>query len=319
MKNKISILLLSILALVGCKCKSNEETEPFQALSFPNVSIPTMLTDTDAKAKYYVDHFWDGFLEMSGQYPSDSLLVSGVKKEDVEQAFVNYVVAIDGLRPQISEASLASFWNKLVLAQQKDANSNVLETIIRLAEKYLYDPNSPFRDEDYYFFFANGASNYEGLSPDVRGRYKYEATKCSLNRTGTKAADFKFADKRGAIRNLYSVKANYTLLFFTNPGCLACMDIITVLKEDPQISLLISSGQLAVVNIYIDEDIDEWKKYMPIYPENWYNGFDPSGTIRHEGLYNVRAIPSLYLLDSDKIVIMKDAPENKIFNALTQL
>jgi len=30
----------------------------------------------------------------------------------------------------------------------------------------------------------------------------------------------------------------------------------------------------------------------------------------------VRAIPSLYLLDKDKRVIMKDAPENKLFNYL---
>ena len=109
-----------------------------------------------------------------------------------------------------------------------------------------------------------------------------------------------------------------TLLFFSNPGCEACMNIINVLKEEPKISQMISGGQLAVVNIYIDEDISEWRSYMPVYPDEWYNGFDPDLAIRTEKLYDVRAIPSLYLLDAEKRVIMKDAPENRLFNFLAQ-
>jgi hypothetical protein len=58
---------------------------------------------------------------------------------------------------------------------------------------------------------------------------------------------------------------------------------------------------------------------MPIYPDKWYNGFDPDLVIRGESLYNVRAIPSLYLLDEDKTVLMKDAPEKKVFDYLNRL
>jgi hypothetical protein len=58
---------------------------------------------------------------------------------------------------------------------------------------------------------------------------------------------------------------------------------------------------------------------MPIYPEEWYNGFDPDFAIRNETLYNVRAIPSLYLLDKDKTVLLKDAPEDRIFAAIAGL
>ena len=77
---------------------------------------------------------------------------------------------------------------------------------------------------------------------------------------------------------------------------------------------MISAGNLAVLNIYIDEDIAAWRDYMPVYPEEWYNGFDPDYVIRTDMLYNVRAIPSLYLLDEDKTVIMKDAPESRVFS-----
>ena len=41
--------------------------------------------------------------------------------------------------------------------------------------------------------------------------------------------------------------------------------------------------------------------------------------IRNEELYSVRAIPSLYLLDEEKRVILKDAPENKMMHYLVNL
>jgi hypothetical protein len=58
---------------------------------------------------------------------------------------------------------------------------------------------------------------------------------------------------------------------------------------------------------------------MPVYPEQWYNGYDPDMVIRNELLYDVRAIPSLYLLDRKKNVIFKDAPEQKVFSYLENL
>ena len=119
--------------------------------------------------------------------------------------------------------------------------------------------------------------------------------------------------------SLYDIKSELTLLFFSNPGCAACKEIIDVLNNDSVISGLIAEGTMSVLNIYIDEDLDAWRSYMSIYPENWYNGFDPDLVIRGEELYNVRAIPSLYLLDRDKTVIMKDAPEAKVFDYLSRL
>ena len=139
-----------------------------------------------------------------------------------------------------------------------------------------------------------------------------------MNRVGTKAADFRFEDKNGIVRRLYDIKADFTVLFFSNPGCEACKEIILSLKEMPQVDKMIAARKIAVLNIYIDEDLEAWRSYMPIYPENWYNGFDPDFVIRMDQLYNVRAIPSLYLLDKDKTVIMKDAVTGNVIDFLNR-
>ena len=307
---------MTLLAVLAAGCGQNRKAEQFQALPFPDVKIPAMLTDNADMAEYLAMHYWDGLADPSRTYPCDSLLVSGVKRTDVEQRFADWNAVLGMVSRSSADKAVNSLYEKVLACEMKDTSSNVLETFVSLAEKYFYDPNSPVRNEDNYHVLARRLASYEGFDEAMRGKYAYEARMTGLNRTGTIATDFRFADRNGRIHTLHDIKAPMTLLFFSNPGCDACMEIIKVLSGHEGIASMIADGRLAVLNIYIDEDIQAWREYMPIYPEQWYNGFDPDLVIRGETLYNVRAIPSLYLLDHEKRVILKDAPENLVFETL---
>lgn len=308
--------VLTVSLLLSC---GQRKKETFSPLSFPEMTPPGMMTDAQDRADWLARHYWDGITDPSRSYPSDSVLMSGVRKTEVEQRFSNWVSVLEMVHHKTAVNSAAALCDKALACESTDTASNVLETFTGLVEKYLYDPNSPFRNEDIYGAYISRLAIWNGLSPEMKGKYEREAALCALNSIGTKAADFRFADKMGRMRNLYDIDAPLTLLFFSNPGCDACMNIINVLKGEPRIAELIDSKKLAVVNIYIDEDIAAWRSYMPIYPEEWYNGFDPDLVIRTETLYDVRAIPSLYLLDAEKTVIMKDAPEQRVFEYLSRL
>lgn len=303
----------AVLIVAGC---GQRKAEQFQALPFPDVLPPAMMEDPQDRAEYMAQNMWNSLTDPSRTYPCDSLLVSGVRRTDVEQKFANWTQVLGMSSRPVAEKSVSRLYDRALACEKKDTSSNVFETFASLVDKYLFDPNSPLRDEDLYGAYASRLAAYEGYTEVQKEKYARDARLCALNKVGTKAADFRFADRRGKIRTLYGVEAPYMLLFFSNPGCEACMSIINVLKEDPQISGMISSGRLKVLNIYIDEDLDAWRSYMPVYPEEWYNGFDPDFVIRNETLYNVRAIPSLYLLDSEKTVLLKDAPENRMFEYL---
>ena len=315
--NRISfITILTLLLAVGC---GKKKAEQFTALPFPDITLPGMIQNQQDAADYYALHMWDKLADPDRTYPSDSLLVSGVKKSDVEQRYANWLAILDMVSLKTSEKAIDRLYDKALSCERKDSTSNVFETFTSLAEKYLYDPNSPLRNEERYLHYAENLASYEGYSQIVRDRYASEVKGCSLNRIGTQAADFSFADSKGRITSLHDIKAPYTLLFFSNPGCEACMAIIEMLKGEQKVTEMVSSGFLAVVNVYIDEDIQAWMDYMPIYPAEWHNGFDQDQVIRTEGLYSVRAIPSLYLLDNEKRVILKDAPENVMMNHLMNL
>ncbi|MBR5300797.1 MAG: DUF5106 domain-containing protein [Bacteroidales bacterium] len=317
MKGRISILFVFAALAVGCG--QGKKAEQFKALPFPDTTPPGMMTEPQSIAEYMAVNYWNGITDPSRAYPSDSLLVSGVLKSDVEQKFANWTMLLDMVTLSVADKAVGKLYDRAVACERQDTSSNVFETFTSLAGKYLYDPNSPLRNEDHYNSFARRLSACDLVEPSLRGKYRYEAEMTSLNRMGTMAADFRFSDKNGRMHTLHGIEAPMTLLFFSNPGCEACMNIIQILKGDQTISSMIASGDLAVVNIYIDEDLQSWREYMPIYPEEWYNGFDPDLVIRTDNLYSVRAIPSLYLLDKDKKVIMKDAPENKLFNYLNNI
>lgn len=308
--------LCVIVSVVSC---GQRHDDAFQPRPFPNVAVPVMITGQEESVSFLAEHFWDAFTDTSAVFPSDSVLVNGVRKTDVEQAYANYA-AVLGMAP-FDEAvrSVGLLFDRISAMESKDTSSNVFETLTDFTQRYLYDPNSPYRNEDLYYPFVKGLSESSFVPDEMKPAYGYDARMCALNRTGTKAADFSFCDKDGRRYSLYGINAEYIILFFSNPGCTACKEIIDVLDSDLVVADMIRTGKLAVLNIYIDSDLTEWYKYMPVYPDSWYNGYDPDAVIRTDVLYNVRAIPSLYLLDRDKTVLMKDAPQEVLFRWLDSL
>lgn len=307
------ILAAALSAACGTRQKASDDASAARFRPFPVVQIPGMYIDPEDRAAYFGEHFWDDFLSVSKTYRCDSLTVNGVSAEELESQFSTFVSIVEEEEIEIGMKSMESLFRKVEAFQTADTLSNVFEQFNRLTEKYLYDPNSPFRNEDLYLPYLRGLVSSPLTDPLMVPSYEHSARLCALNPVGSPAADFRFVDIGGRSHTLYGVNAEYTLLFFSNPGCTACKDIIDNLKGIQRIRDLQSEGRLAVVNVYIDEDVEAWRGYQEIYPKEWYNGYDPTFSIRTDLTYSVRAIPSLYLLDSEKNVIMKDAVEEKVF------
>jgi len=277
-----------------------------------------MLGRDDAR-NYFAEHFWEKYLSETWNYPSDTTMVRGVANKNLEEAVAGYITLLSSLPLETTEAYVRRFVGALISIEAGDTTSIVFDVIKKQYERYSYDPNSPVRDEDLYGIWASVMQNCSLVCESERERYAQDARLCLLNKRGTVATDFRFSYRDGRVGRMVQVHAPYTLLFFSNPGCTACKEIIEELSTNPEIVSMVKNGTLAVINIYIDEDMEGWLKYMPIYPTEWHNVFDADGAIRAEELYNVRAIPSLYLLNINKAVILKDADPGVLYNKLIEL
>lgn len=308
-------LCLCALLLLAVSCGGRKKAAPAaQDRAFPQVVIPAAYTDPDERISYAIEHYWDGFFGGDGK--TDSARVLGVPKGEVEQALANYIGVLGRASLPQARKAVSGLFDDLAAKQAADTSNRVYLAMTEMVARYLYDPNSPLRDEDLYLPFVQKMASSPLTREDMRTAYRYEAQMCALNPRGSVAPDFVITMKNGTQLSMHSVRAERTLLFFSNPGCHNCKEIIDALQADENILNLIREGRLAVLNIYIDEDLAAWRSYMPIYPKEWLNGYDAAHILRQDQLYCIRAIPSLYLLDTEKRILLKDAPLEKVQQAL---
>ncbi len=308
-------LCLCALLLLAVSCGGRKKAAPAaKDRAFPQVAIPAAYTDSDERISYAIEHYWDGFFGGDGR--TDSARVLGVPKGEVEQALANYIGVLGQTSLPQARKAVSGLFDALAAKQAADTSNRVYLAMTEMVARYLYDPNSPLRDEDLYLPFVQKMASSPLTREDMRTAYRYEAQMCALNPCGSVAPDFVITMKNGTQLSMHSVRAERTLLFFSNPGCHNCKEIIDALQADENILNLIREGRLAVLNIYIDEDLAAWRSYMPIYPKEWLNGYDAAHILRQDVLYNIRAIPSLYLLDAEKRILLKDAPLEKVQQAL---
>jgi len=66
--------------------------------------------------------------------------------------------------------------------------------------------------------------------------------------------------------------------------------------------------QLQVQVLAIDPwgDRAKWKAYQTELSDKWINGFDSDSKVLSFNLYDLKASPTIYLLDENKKVLLKD-------------
>ena len=83
------------------------------------------------------------------------------------------------------------------------------------------------------------------------------------------------------------------------------MEIISQIIHDSDISAHLNNGKLKILAIYTERNESVWNANKNLLPANWIVGKDISGITENE-IYDLKAMPTLYLLDKDKRVLMKD-------------
>ena len=259
--------------------------------------VPVSIIDPDEREQYLIHHFWDRFDF------ADSKLT--LKPAITEQAFVDYIHLL-GFLPEGETAD--PLRNTL---QRAERDSTMYRYFVSLMEKYFYDPNSPFRNEEHYIPVLNEIINSPLLEENERARYRFQLEMTLHNRVGEKANNFTFTLPSGESETLMDVESQYLLILFSNPGCSTCEAVTRRLDASSALNRAISMNSstrrmLTILTLYPDSDLDEWRAHLPQMPRHWLHGYDQGMAITRNRLYDIKAIPTIYLLDNNKKVILKD-------------
>lgn len=265
--------------------------------SFVLPDMPEELTDSDSRARYLVSHYWDRF-----DFSNESLIE---KPEITEQAFVDYINILYYVSFDEVKESLKS------TMKQAEVNAEMYNHFAFLFDKYLYEPDSPFRNDNFYIPVLEEIAKSPLLKVEDKERYSFQLQMSKKNRVGQAANDFTYTLASGESQKLSSLKSEYTILMFSDPDCGTCAQATRMLAESEVINkaLLLNSPSrvmLTILTVYPDDDVEGWKASLSAQPANWIHSYDKDMKIAVNKLYNIKAFPTLYLLDKNKKVILKD-------------
>ena len=177
----------------------------------------------------------------------------------------------------------------------------------------LHDPNSPARNDELYIPVLEALVSSPWLDRWERIAPQHDLRMASQNRIGRPANDFRYTTADGATRRMYDIRAEYLLLFINNPGCNMCKTVREAISASPMLNELIERGKLKVLALFPDEDLTEWQEYRPQIPARWINAYDKGCVVRDRELYDLKAIPALYLLDRVKRLYTTQADSSADF------
>lgn len=273
--------------------------------SFPFPEIPAMLTQPEERKAYLLEHYWDRFNF------GDTTLVNN--REVTEQGFVNQISLLaDGVTPEkVIRESLKNWCSRFMPEAQ------ARQVMMQLADDYLYNPNSPFYNEGLYGVYLETMLEVLPEEDARRSSFDFKLRLLRRNKVGDKATDFSYYLPDGQKKSLAatSARGNRLLLVFYDPECESCHEVLREMTADASLAEAVKAGRVTVLAVYTEGNQEAWKKGLADMPEGWIIGTDRQ-KVKEEALYDLKAMPSLYLLDGQKRVLLKDAPLSQIREVL---
>ena len=238
--------MITPVFISGCNFHRGTDTEkgPY---AFPYVSVPSMLTGQEA-AEYAASHYWNRYFDSVQVWSGISdTLVGGVTEAGMTQAVREYIMALWSIP---YNKALEAQRHLMSLAEEStvtDTSGHIYDFLVTVMESALWNPLSELRNEGFYIPVVESVLNTRRTGERYSGYYQQQLATCRNNAPGTFAADFTYTDANGRMHSLYDTHSEYTLLLFSNPGCPACREIISMLKGSSIINSMEQQGRLALL------------------------------------------------------------------------
>lgn len=264
----------------------------------PMPPVPSTLTTPTARAAYLLAHFWDAM-----DWNDSTLLAS---ESFMEQHFADYFVVL-----ALADSTTASYGVTTML-KQASVNQKATDCIADISSRYLYNHDSPMYQPVSYAVMVDAMLRLkQGLSDATRLRLEQDRRSLLANRPGTQATDFEFVTRSETSTRLSRHYGKPTILMFYDSDCEICAKIEGWLAGSENINRAIAEGRLQVIAIDIfTPERATWLEHARTLPSTWTVGYAP--TVDDEELYHVRATPSLYYLDPQGVITVRDADDATI-------
>ncbi|HOO42074.1 MAG TPA: DUF5106 domain-containing protein [Bacteroidales bacterium] len=302
-------LVLISAAIITTSCIRGNKEKESKPLIFQPPSVPVVIGSQEEAIHYQTVHYWDHFPF------EDSLCI--IQEGFADQVFTGYANLLQQADIKDARESIRRMMIKAgTAAEDPAARKKILLKFFSLTEYFFYHPNSPYRNDDILIPALEVVVAAPLLDSMEIQRPLYMLDIVRKNRPGDIAGDFSFiravrnfpfTDDPSNIENLHDLKSDFILIMFINLGCPSCNQVKEEILHSEPVKKMVEEKRLTILTVYPDKDMEGWQKHLPELPAEWIHSYNPEGEIRNGSIYDLKAIPTLYLLDKNKRVLVKDA------------
>ena len=312
MKRVLFVVWMTTFCLMSCSGQHKTDAKVQKGAevvkkerTFQLPEVPSMLVTPEDRAVYVVRHYWDHF---------DFADTAYIHLPDVtEQALVNFMDLMYHIPTQEIEPSIIALYEKAA------PHEPMLWYFWETMSRYWNDVNSPVRDENMFIRLCRSVENTPQMEDVLKQRAGFARRLAERNRVGMKAEDFVYTLASGQQARLSSIRTPYVLVFFFDPDCETCSKVKGEMKASARLESLIRDKRLTLLSVYPDTDLALWRSRLSELSTEWVNAYDKGQVLTHQELYDLSGMPSFYLLDKDKAVLLKDADWAEIKDCLNRI
>ncbi|MBP7509724.1 MAG: AhpC/TSA family protein [Prolixibacteraceae bacterium] len=318
------------------KLKGKIDQPTFFILKAGNQKFITLLIDSIEKINFSADFInFSNDYKIEGSYGSQRVkelnnqLANTNNRIDSVTSLISLYANTPGYEDKISEWQRKI--NNLILEQQQFSNRFIAENPFSLASVlaiYQKFNNGNYVVQDLQTIKVAASALYSMYPKSEHAKTLYEDTKQLMQdvhnlevqnfikEKGVNSPEITLPDSTGRIINLSSLRGKYVLLHFWSANDADSRIMNPVLKENYN---KFKTRGFEIYQVCIDTIKTSWIRAIKNDQLNWTNVNDLDGCISAINSYNIKYIPSNYLLDRDGVIIAKDLKGPSIYKKLNEI
>lgn len=291
--NRIALYIIIVSALFLSPRVYAQETIVLEPL-FEYPVAPEEMTDLQSRSNFIVSNFWR-------QFDFDK---KSVGQSQLNHAFGVFASALPWANEKVADDAVDQLLKNL------KKRPGLLYQFTLAAEESLYSPSADFWIDEVYLKFLNAVHSSKKIKDIRKARFELQRTPLANSLKGKPLPDFEIVSPAGD-KISFNVSAPLNIVEFGSPSCFDCRMTKLKLDTDMDIAEMIEKGALSIWFVVPDAESEEnWQAELSDYPSAWTVG---AGN-ELDMLVDMRKTPSLYLLDGDGNIILKNTGIDTVLN-----
>lgn len=255
--------------------------------------VPDKLTKTNMRANFMVEHFWENCNLEKEEIKDYNALI------DAFTDYLSFFVLAD--RPEV-EKSVAKFVERVA---KNPAN---LKSVLAMVDMIIYTPGSEFYSDDVYAIFGRALATQKKVDSAVKQTYVTNIAKAANSKVGAVMGDMGLKHGDGSA-TLNDISAEYFVVIYNTPGNFDTTMFKLRLDTDIATNNLVKAGKVCIVSVYPADAEKTGDSAL------WYTSDDADFANK----YDMRLLPTVYVLDSSRKIISKSPSIEDVLNLMAQL